>query len=597
MTQRLFTFRNNATAGKATRVMLDHAIVTKHPNLARGLLPLARAAGMRNRANVLENNVVDTKRFVHAMVTGDLAELRSILRRVGKLKARHLVTMKVSVTDKSALNYFLYSGHEKGAYECVKALVEAGADVNPKGEPNPIIAAIKYGKRPSEIYSIVTYLVNNGARVAGPGDANPLTVLFNNIFHVRDPYIARLIIFLLQRGADPNAPFLACLYMVSTDVDAYTIQFLRPIIFAFLASKKLNVNTNDTYNQTPLLHAVFLPSTLAYEVCVKLLDKGANVNAITTNGSTPISQATGCRGVMKYKLPHIKVVELLLRHGANPNTRYDDRSILQDAVFEPDRDVRAALMTLLLRYKAKINDTMNSNTAGKVSTFVAFMQRAPDPATVEWFLRAGADPNELHGAPLNLAVRATGITEFERYRIVDSLLKHGADPNIAPKTTGGHTPLKIAIEKRAQNIVTLLLKQKTTRLDGAIYVSFSSASVPIFLGYLYYNPTRENVELMLRLGADPNTPTQKGMTPLRIVMTSMETPYTHMKISKEVGYSILETLLKYGARYDRSFTIKDPVIKQMVGRVQGKTSFQQLPARKRPRNAHNTTKNNKRPRK
>lgn len=170
-----------------------------------------------------------------------------------------------------------------------------------------------------------------------------------------------------------------------------------------------------------------------------LLQQKINLNSSTFN--PPILEEAVNYG-------NKEVVELLLKHGANPNIENKDGSTplyVASKSYKNEKDI----VELLLKYGAD----PNYYESGRASIIAASNNGHTD--IVELLLKHGADVNDVvYGGytPLMMAC-VTG-----KYDIVKFLLKNGAEVNV--KNYKGETPLSLA--SRYKDIVNLLKKYGAT---------------------------------------------------------------------------------------------------------------------------------------
>lgn len=158
----------------------------------------------------------------------------------------------------------------------VKALVEAGADINAKdksGEAPLHIAAVR-GYR-----QITSLLIAEGADI-NTRDARKLTPLHAAAWGDHKETVALLI----AKGANINA----------RDEDGVTPLHVSALsgghkTMALLINKGADINARNKYGMTPL-HAAALAGQK--EAAKLLIDKGADVNAKNNEGVTPLQVAS-----------------------------------------------------------------------------------------------------------------------------------------------------------------------------------------------------------------------------------------------------------------------------------------------------------------
>ena len=203
---------------------------------------------------------------------------------------------------------------------------------------------------------------------------------------------------------------------------------LTPLIFAaregdlesakYLLDGGADVNQASEYRWTPLLTAT---NNRHYKLAAYLIQRGADVNIANKGGWTPLYLATDNRNieggdypVPKPDMDHLDFIEILLAHGADPNSRAKDntltRTIFTMQWFHENGAtplVRAGqssdveLMQLLLDYGADpFLATENGDTALTASAGIGWVEgityeRSPKDnlEAVRMLLDLGLDPN------------------------------------------------------------------------------------------------------------------------------------------------------------------------------------------------------------
>ena len=210
----------------------------------------------------------------------------------------------------------------------------------------------------------------------------------------------------------------------------------------------------------------------------------------------------------------------MIRAGADVNDPQPDGTRpVHWAVYTVDHE----LLQALIAKKAKVDVT---NEFG--STPLAEAARLADATMVKMLLDAGSGPegaNEDGETALMVAIK-TG-----EMPVVDLLVKAGANVNVVEKFHN-QTPLMYAADapKNAAGIVKLLLSKDASVTPRALYSDWPSqiTSEPraqyrpvgglTALLYAARSGCYECVEAILGAGADVNTPSPEGVTPLMIAL-------------------------------------------------------------------------------
>ncbi|CAB0038587.1 unnamed protein product [Trichogramma brassicae] len=137
---------------------------------------------------------------------------------------------------------------------------------------------------------------------------------------------------------------------------------------------------------------------------------------------------------------------------------------------------------------------------------------------VKKFLELGqVDPNclvsEISDPPLHLSL------SYGHKRIVDLLLRNGADPNLA--NAEGLTPLHLIVKSCSDNdeLIGLFFKI-VDEIQRTVQINAQDKLGQTALHYALLGRDKTVVELLLRNGADPNLANVEGLTPLHLIVKS-----------------------------------------------------------------------------
>ncbi len=264
------------------------------------------------------------------------------------------------------------------------------------------------------------------------------------------------------------------------------------------------------------------------EVVVLLLAVGADMSASDQHGATPLHLASSAG--------HVKVAKLLLAAGADLTASDEiNRTPMARAIMMG----REEMVTLLL--------------AAGANMWLDLAIQFGTPAIVRQFLEAGADPNSSPSTkwtPLNRAVT------FHNEEVVDLLLAAGADPEHALMffrrfLQSPSSPLATASPTIAEKLLLAGANPNITDdLEGLLGISSGFSRSPLYEAAIRGEAIL--VDLLLSAGANPNVmtaykedPVYHGWTPLDVLCSSGGN-ITGPTVGKQ-GTVVLQRLLAAGA--------------------------------------------------
>jgi len=395
---------------------------------------------------------------------GELNEVRKFIQKGTSVNS-------VNCSGQTALFFACENGH----HDVAKFLLEKKAQVNYRAKP--LIAAARNGHA-----DCADLLLKHGAQVHCT-NSNGETAMF---VAVRKMNVS-VILLLIDHGVRPQVPLESILPKMFSSANAEDAKLFHKLLtngilsiksdesitaafqFAFkhgsleMTSYLLSQHSSMKMEQVYPMGVYYSVKNNWYDMLTELLMKGVDVN-VMTDSCTPLLAACESRSE--------KAVHLLLQYRANPNLKCEEQ--------QPASGTRRKTLSCYSK-----NSHYNKVRFDPPLTSVSGVTGSTTPLLV--------------ACKMGLFV------------IAESLLHSGADPNLI---ASGNHPLSVACQHRHHELVKLLLENGTDvqatneNNQSALYHALES----IF--HDDSNPNLSSVNLLLDYGADTNTVTSSGKSPL-----------------------------------------------------------------------------------
>ncbi|CAG0884303.1 unnamed protein product [Cyprideis torosa] len=377
--------------------------------------------------------------------------------------------------------------HEARSAATAELLIVKDAKVNAKNKDGetPLFFATKWDR-----HSVVEVLLTHGAdpNITNENKTSPLhearsaatakrliegkanmnakneTTIFNGntpLFIASEENRHSVVEVLLGHGADPNITNEGGISPLHVARSAETVERL--------IEGKANVNAKTECGETPLLFASRCSSN--HSVCEALLAHGADPNITDNEKTSPLHETMLA-----------ETATLLIQKKANVNAK--TRSGETPLFTATERDCRPVIK-VLLAHRA------DPNIAGKHKKIPLHVARSAETAELLIQRKANVNATDKNGkTPLFAA------TENDCHPVVEVLLAHGADPNIASK----HKEIPLHVARSAETAELLI--EKTVDVNARD----KNGETPLFGAILNLSSLRESVVYTESVTAEETLP-------------------------------------------------------------------------------------------
>ncbi|KAK4891543.1 hypothetical protein LTR27_009874 [Elasticomyces elasticus] len=325
----------------------------------------------------------------------------------------------------------LYRESYDGSVDRVRALLEAGADVNARGgEYGNALQAASYNGHTEIVEALLGY----------DADVNALGGYFRYALQAAS-YKGHedVIQLLLDHGADINVQggAIGAIGAIGSTMQAAAAQGHEAI-------RRVLLERGADIDDCGLGSALQAAAAQGHETVVRmLLERGADVN---DGGFSNALQAAAAQG-------HETVVRILLDQGADANAQ---GGTLNTALQAASQQGRTTIVKILLNHGADVN-----TKGGKLGCALQAACLQDDEAIIRLLLDRGADVN-MEAGDYGSALQAASLRGNET--VVRLLLDRGADANI--RGGGNKSALEFASTGGYETIVRMLLDSGAVDTDS-----------------------------------------------------------------------------------------------------------------------------------
>jgi len=307
----------------------------------------------------------------------------------------------------------------------------------------------------------------------------------------------KVVVFLLSKGAQVD---------IKNNVENTPLYVAyekgNKALIKLLVDKGADVNIKDKFFGNTLLHEFCKGARSdAKEMITFLLAKGADINSTNKTGDTPLCIAYDCSKK--------EILVLLIEKGADLNKKDKWGNALLHKLVESSKADAKEMIIFLLNKGADINST---NDAGDTPLNVAYDNDKKELFTL--LIEKGADLNKKDKWGNTISHKLVESTDKDALEMMELVLGKGANANVTNEM--GHSPSSIAYDNANMPMLTLLIQRGVGVKDKDKY------SEETLLHKIAKKPRKdalEIIELLLQAGADINSKTHIGETPLMVAFT------------------------------------------------------------------------------
>jgi len=329
-------------------------------------------------------------------------------------------------------------------------------------------------------------------------------------------------------------------------------------MFECLINAKADINAKDAKGKTPLMY--LLESTKVSPKLIKFLIKhGANINAISDEGYSPIIYAT--------KVNNKSVINGLLESGADASVvSKDGKSLLHHAALNGS----VHLVDYLIKNKL-VNDIDGVDQNYETPLILAVKSKNVD--IVKYLVERGADVNHTNiiGESV-LAMACYGRITKINLTILQYLIDHGANINtiynfeensiyVDKKVYCKETPLIFAINRKNIELVKILVENGA---DVNRKNDYGEKMPPLYYTLSYDYKNIDIIKYLLHHGANPN----------EIINDRMDTVFFHAV--KNSNDPVIELLVENGADINHKNNDNNIPLGTITYKKRGKEFFEML---------------------